>query len=373
MIRRPIIVATIAAVALASCQRNSLRIQGDVTNLPDGTIYLSVLDTTLHWSPIDSSTVKHGHFCFSGITTHLEDEECVVLTRGDQNMVVFTGNGDITIKGNALRPEDIEVKGSAINDELIEFTNGVPGKERLSQIIALLGSTTGNIDKQEDLTDEARAIKKAQADYIRKSIMDNTGSPLGPFILLNHIGLFTYDEAQGFAESFRNELGEHKYVDLINIELYKHRLIYEAQKRTERGRQAPDIALPNENGDTISLKSLRGKVVLIDFWSTSDEACRLNNLTIVETFNKFADKGFTVLGIATDTNVEAWRDSVKADGLKGVQLIDTTGKIAELYGVRSLPASFLIDEDGIVVSKDDNGESIFADIEARMNKQKAKE
>lgn len=366
MTRRPILVASLATVALASCQCNYLRIEGDVSNLPDGTIYLSVLDTTLHWSPVDSTTVTDGRFTFAG-TTQLEGEECVVLTRGDQNMIVFTGNGNVSIKGNALRPEDIEVKGSAINDELIEFTNGVPGKERLSQIIAMLGSTTNNIDKQEELSDEARAIKKAQADYIRKSIMDNTDSPLGPFILLNHIGLFTFDEAQAFAEAFQNELGEHKYVDLINIELLRHRLIYEAQKRTEVGRPAPDIALPNENGDTTTLGSLRSKVVLIDFWATGNEACRRNNLTIVETFNKFADKGFTVLGIATDKDEEAWRTAVMQEGLKGVQLIDKDGDIAKLYGVRALPASFLVDEDGVIVSKDVEG-NIFADIEARMSK-----
>lgn len=366
MIRRQLIVASLASVALASCQCNSLRIEGDVSNLPDGPISLSTLDTTLHWSPIATTDVKGGHFIFTG--SSLDDEECVILTQGDQNFVVFAGNGNVKIKGNALRPEDIVVSGSDINDKLIEFTNGVPGRERLSQIMALLGSTTNNVDRQEELTDEAREIKKAQAAYIRESIMSNSTSALGPFILLNHFGLLTYDEVQSFNETFRASIGDHKYVRLIDAELTKHRLAYEAQKRTEIGRPAPEIALPNAAGDTLSLRDLRGKIVLIEFWTSGDETCRKNNVTIAETYNKFADKGFTVLGISTDKDAAEWRKAVEAEDLKGVQLIDQAGQTADAYGVKALPVSFLIDEDGIIVAKDTEGDNIFADIEARMKK-----
>ncbi|MGN0028803.1 MAG: redoxin domain-containing protein [Marinilabiliaceae bacterium] len=367
MTRRPAFVASLAMVALTACQCNYLRIEGDVANLPDGLIYLSALDTTLHWSAIDSTRVENGHFLFSG-NTRLGDEECVILTSGDQNMVVFTGNANISIEGNALRPEEIKVSGSRINDKLIEFTNGVPGKERLNQIAALLGSTINNVDKQEELNEEVNAIKKAQADYIRKAVVRNSSSALGPFILLNHIGLFTFDEARSFVETFKVSIGNHKYVELIDRELNRHRILYEAQKRTEIGQHAPEIRLPNEKGDTTSLSSLRGNVVLIDFWRPGDDACRKNNQIAMETFNKFAAKGFSVVSISTDGDSALWAKAIRDEGLKGVQLIDKEGEIAELYAVRSLPASFLIDEDGIIVAKDVEGENIFTDIEARMNK-----
>lgn len=354
-------------VALTACQRNYLRIEGDVQNLPNGIIYLSVLDTSLHWSAIDSTRVEDGHFLFPG-NTRLNGEECVILTRGGQNMVVFTGNANVTIEGNALRPEEIKVSGSSINDKLIGFTEGVPGKERLTQIAALLGSTVNNVDKQEELNEEVNAIKKAQADYIRKAVVSNSSSALGPFILLNHIGLFSFDEARSFVETFKMSLGGHKYVEMIDRELNKHRILYESQKRTEIGQLAPDVCLPNEKGDTISLRSLRGNVVLIDFWESGDEACRRNNQTAMETFNKFAAKGFTVVSISTDRDTSVWAKTIKDEGLKGVQLIDKDGKAAERYAVRSLPASFLLDEDGIIVAKDVEGENIFTDIEARMNK-----
>lgn len=367
MTRRHAFVASLAIVALTACQRNCLRIEGDVANLPDGFIYLSVLDTTLHWSAIDSTRVENGHFLFSG-NTHLSEEECVILTSGDQNMVVFTGNANVTIEGNALRPEEIKVSGSRINDKLIEFTDGVPGKERLTQITALLGSTVNNVDKQEELNEEVNAIKEAQVDYIRKAVVRNSSSALGPFILLNHIGLFTFDEAHSFVETFKMSIGGHKYVELIDRELNKHRILYEAQKRTEIGQPAPDICLPNAEGDTISLRSLRGNVVLIDFWTSGDEACRRNNRTAMETFNKFGAKGFTVVCISTDRDSSLWAKAIKDEGLKGLQLNDKDGKAAELYAVRSLPASFLLDEDGVIVAKDVEGENIFTDIEARMSK-----
>lgn len=367
MTRRSIIVTSLAAVALASCQCNSLRIEGDVSNLPDGPIYLSVLDTTLHWTRVDTANVNNGHFTFRGVG--LDDEECLILTSGSQNMVVFAGNSDITLKGNALRPEEIKVSGSDINDKLIEFTESVPGRMRLSQIVAQLSTTTNNVDKQEELSKEAQEIKKAQLDYIRQSILDNASSALGPFLLLNHIGLFSFDEAQAFSDAFKKTpVGGHKYVRLIDSELSKHLQQYEASKRTEIGQPAPEINLADAKGDTTTLRSLRGTVTLITFWKAEDDACRKSNHTIVETFNKFADKGLSVVFISTDNDPREWAAAVAEQGLKGIQLIDQDAQAAHAYDVKAVPASFLIDEDGIIVSKDVEGDNIFADIEARMRK-----
>lgn len=283
-------------------------------------------------------------------------------------MVVFAGNDKVRINGNALRPEEIEVSGSAINDALIEFTNGIPGKERLSQIAALLCSTANNVDKREELAEEANAIKKSQADYIRKSILSNSSNALGPFILLNHISLLSFEEAQSFAETFKATQPTHKYVSLIEHELNKHRKQYEAQKRTSIGQPSPEINLPNVSGGATALSSLRGKVVLIDFWTSGNEACKKNHQTIGVTFDKFESKGFAVLGIYVGNDTALWKTTIKDENLRGKQTIDRDGVATEAYGVRELPATYLVDEYGIIVAKDVDGESIFADIEDRMNK-----
>lgn len=361
------IVSIMASVALASCQCNSLRIEGDVSNLPDGPIVLSALDSTIQWRQLATADVKNGKFEFAG-HTKLREEECLLLTSGTQSIAIFASNGHMTISGNALRPEDMEVKGSAINDKLVDFTRGIPGKERLAQITALLASTTNNVDKREELTEEARSIENAQLGYIRQAIADNASSPLGPFLLLNHIGLFSFEEADAYLKLFANEIPNHKYVRYIKCEIERHRSIHDAQKRVAIGQPAPDITLIRENGDTITLSQLRGQVVLIDFWQADSDPCRKNNQIVMSTLDKFASIGFMVVGISTDTDEVKWRTALKAENLKGIQVMDKDGSAAKQYAVQTLPASFIIDEDGIIAAKDVNSENIFADIECRMQK-----
>lgn len=338
-------------------------------NLPDGTISLSTLDSTLHWTPIGTATVEHGHFEFAkGLPA---SKECAILSIGNQNIVVFLDESSIQMSGNALRPEDIKVSGSDLNDKLVDFTRGIPGKERLSQIQALLGTTANNIDEREELKEEMRTIEKTQVEYIRKSILDNANSPVGPFILFNYMGLFTYEEALAFERTFTECIPGHKYVSYLGIELAKHEELNEIRKRVEIGKTAPDFGLPNAEGDTIWLKSLRGDVVLIDFWELDDEMSQKNNEIVSETYKKFADKGFTVINVAISADIAKWKETIKAENLAGNQVIDEKGEIARLFAVDKIPASYLIDENGEIVSKDVDNKNIFADIEQRMARNKA--
>lgn len=367
MLRRNIIVSAFATVALASCQCNSLRIVGDLENLPDGEITLSTLDSTLNWVPIETSTVEKGHFEFNK-NINLPDEEGLVFAIGSQRFFIFAGNSNIKVKGNALRPEDIVVKGSEINDQLIEFMKGFPGRERLAEIQAQMGATANNVDVREELKKEIRSIEKTQREYIRRQIMDHADSPLGPFILFNSLSIFTFDETEDFLKAFSETIPNHKYVRFLSAEVERHRARYEALRKVSIGAEAPDFSLETAGGETVTLSKLRGKVVLVDFWASQSNECRKNNKTIVETYNKFSSKGFTVVGISIDNDAAAWLKALNDDRLNGHQVRDTDGSVAKAYVVEQIPASFLIDENGIIVSKDVSSEDIFADIENRMRK-----
>ena len=359
-------VVAVASVALASCQRNSLRIEGDVKNLPDGPMTLALLDSSFHWQIVDTAEVRDGRFVFSG-GVNLEQPECVVLSIGNQNMVVFAGNDDVCMKGNALKPEDIEVCGSPLNKTLAEYTQGMPGCDRLAQIMAQMAAMGGDVDKREELTEEMHGIEKAQMDYIRHAIADNAATPLGPFLLFNNMGLFSYDEVESFQSAFRKAMPTHKYVRLLDQQLAARRQINEALKRVELGRLAPDFVLLNEQGDSVSLCSLRGSVVLLDFWASWCAPCRKNNKTVVEVYKKFASKGLEVVGVSVDKDRADWLTAKEQDQLPGIQLIDNGG-VAQAYGVQRIPASFLIDETGVIVSKDSDNGNIFDDLEKRLTK-----
>ena len=117
------------------------------------------------------------------------------------------------------------------------------------------------------------------------------------------------------------------------------------------GQPAPDLSLPDGNGNTVQLSSLKGSVVLIDFWASWCGPCRMNNPHLVKLYGKYHDKGLEILGISLDNNSEAWRAAIGQDGITWRQVIDSKGwdaASAATYGVNSIPASFLVDRDGII-------------------------
>lgn len=127
------------------------------------------------------------------------------------------------------------------------------------------------------------------------------------------------------------------------------------------GNPAPEISLPDPEGNVVKLSSLKGKVVLIDFWASWCGPCRKENPHVVNLYKKYKDKGFTVYGVSLDKNKGAWVKAIEQDGLTWTHVSDLRGwdnKAALNYGVRSIPATFLIDAQGNVIAKNLRGKAL---------------
>jgi len=134
--------------------------------------------------------------------------------------------------------------------------------------------------------------------------------------------------------------------------------------QTEKGAEAPDIQLPNVKGEITKLSSLKGKIVLIDFWASWCGPCRKSMPRLRELYKKYKDKGFEIYGISLDTEKDSWKKAIFEDGIKWSQVIDIEGNVATKWQVQYIPTSYLLDKSGRVVAINAEG----AELEKLLQK-----
>lgn len=165
-----------------------------------------------------------------------------------------------------------------------------------------------------------------------------------------------------FAKSAQDFIKQQEYQKVIQAQMKK----IEEQKKQgtflKPGTPAPDLNFPSTNGTNIALSSLKGKIVLLDFWASWCRPCRFENPNVVKLYNKYHDKGFEVYSFSLDKNKQKWMQAIQQDGLiwdshvsdlKGWQ----TAAIP-IYGFNSIPFTVLIDRDGNVIGKNLRGQKL---------------
>ena len=316
---------------------------------------------------IDSSVSKSGKHEFD---INLKGADIFLVGSQPQKSILFIGvpnksNQFLFLKGDYSK---LKVQGDSINiilQDHFKYRNGI-----ISEIQKI-----NNLNDQEKIILKNNILAKYQ-EYLKKFINQNQQSP-SIIMVLGEIQnpVEFMNELLLIKEVIINQFENQKYLTDINnaienanqqkkfLAQQKDRAIQELDQRKklgiEIGARAPEIALSDVNGKIIKLSSLKGNVVLIDFWASWCRPCRAENPNVVKLYNKYKNKNFTIYSISLDQDRKKWIDAINQDQLSWPNHVsELTGWKSTpgiQYGVSSIPKTFLIDKDGIIIGYDLRG------------------
>lgn len=309
-------------------------IKGTLINHDD--MYKEItLENVLTETELTTVKIKKNKFSFE--TEAIEETDFYKLELDDNNYILL-----VVVPG-----ESIEIKAD-LNDL---FSPTVKG----SQSSALIYDTYNELEKYEEEKDSLIAkVESKREEYLVKIVTENTDK-LSVLFFLDQLDESKYMELY---KKVSEELNE-KYPDNI--------LVQDLQGSTtnmqsiEVGSEAPEINLPTPDGENIKLSSLRGKVVLIDFWASWCGPCIREIPTLVELYKTYKTEGFEIYGVSLDANKEGWTGAIKEHDMKWIHVSDLKywqSEAAGTYNVEGIPHTVLIDKNGIIIAKDLRGEEL---------------
>ena len=190
-------------------------------------------------------------------------------------------------------------------------------------------------------------FKKNQFELSLKDYLSSAKSSLAVLVTADYLDI---EENLIFWETIYNNYTE-EFKDNSYFKNFENKLI--KIKSISIGSVAPDIILNDTSGVPISLASLRGKYVLLDFWAAWCRPCREENPNIVENYNNYKSYGFDVYQVSLDRTKEDWVRGIKQDKLPWINVSDLKyyqSEAAELYNVDRIPSAFLLDPDGKIIA-----------------------
>jgi len=363
LLMKKLLLAVVAIPFLfASCDTGKkYELSGKIEGLNEGKIFLKIQkDHDL--VKVDSSDIVNGEFKIEG-SIAATDMYYLQIEDNKATIPFFLENAPITIEANVESLKEAKITGSASQDVYNNFIESVKVfKEKQGAIVAAYKEAKSAKDEAaaEKAYKEYEVVDSERMESVKAFVKANSNAV--PVAIITYYNLMSQLEVAEM-EGIYNSFGENVKASSAAIKI-KSKI--DVLKNVAVGQPAPDFTLDTPDGTPFSLSDLKGKVVLIDFWASWCGPCRRENPHMVELYKELNPKGVEFFGVSLDDKKENWLKAIKDDGLTWKHVSDLKGwksSAAKLYGINSIPATVLIDQNGTIVANKVFGDELKAEIE----------
>lgn len=292
--------------------------------------------------------------------------------------IITDSSEKVVIEGNAKNLNDsININGSAETDLFVSFNAATKEKfkamesirmkqDSIRRVFEAYMNTTKDSLSIDSLSRSLEPMFNMYSDdyqkradevtmYVKKFIDENTGS----FVCLAAIQMLSPERDIAYFIKVADALTT-KYPDIQTLKEFK--AYVNKGKRVAMGMPAPEITMNDISGKPRSLVSLKGKVVIVDFWASWCKPCRAENPFVVSVYNKYKDKGLDMFSVSLDQQKDAWLKAIQKDNLAWPNHVCDfkmwQSPVVQLYGFTGIPFAVILDREGNIAGKNLRGPAL---------------